>query len=146
MIIDRIESADKYTCLGGRLKTALEVLATTDFSSLPDGKYTVDGDDLFYSISTYTTKPENLTPESHVLYTDVQYILEGEEYIGLAPLTEMGEQVSRNGDLYLWNGPCDNLKLSKGCFAVLFPQDAHAPGIAVGEPSTVRKVVFKVKN
>lgn len=148
MIIDRVEFAKQYAPLSERLKAALELLAETDFSSLPDGKYEVDGDNLFYSIMTYRPKPENLTPESHVLYTDIQYVIEGEEYIGVAPLSCMKEQVRHieGSDLYLWNGPCDNIRLSEGCFAVLFPQDAHAPGIAAGEPAQVRKVVVKVRN
>ena len=32
-----------------------------------------------------------------------------------------------------------------GSFAILMPQDAHMPGIAVTQPAPVRKVVVKVK-
>ena len=32
-----------------------------------------------------------------------------------------------------------------GGYAILYPQDSHKPGVAVGAPSTVKKIVGKVR-
>ncbi len=37
-----------------------------------------------------------------------------------------------------------SLRLGSGYFAVVFPDDAHIPQLAVGEPKPVKKVVVKV--
>jgi YhcH/YjgK/YiaL family protein len=43
-------------------------------------------------------------------------------------------------------GSGDWLSLSKGQFAVFYPQDAHCPGIIVGQAAAVvKKVVVKVE-
>jgi YhcH/YjgK/YiaL family protein len=34
--------------------------------------------------------------------------------------------------------------LQKGNFALLFPQDAHMPGLAIGSPAPVKKIVLKI--
>ena len=49
------------------------------------------------------------------------------------------------GDIWFYRGPVDCVTLTPGKFAVLFPQDAHAPSMAVEAPEKVRKCVFKVK-
>ena len=129
-----------------RLAKGLQLLRTTDFSAMEDGKYEVDGKSLFFMLQSYDSKTVNDRPEAHRKYIDIQYLLKGEEYIGVAPLSEMTEEVSANpdGDIWFYHGPVTNLKIGNGKFAVLFPQDAHAPGIAVETPEPIRKVVVKV--
>jgi YhcH/YjgK/YiaL family protein len=36
------------------------------------------------------------------------------------------------------------VKLGKGAFVVLFPQDAHEPQICIDTPSPVKKIVVKI--
>ncbi|MBO7423704.1 MAG: YhcH/YjgK/YiaL family protein [Oscillospiraceae bacterium] len=146
MIYDRIENIETYTALSERLAKGLRLLRTTDFSALEAGKYEVDGTALYYMLQSYQSKELNDRPEAHKKYIDIQYILEGEEQIGVGALSEMAEEVSANpeGDIWFYRGPVTNIKMGKGNFAVFFPQDAHAPGIATGDPAPVRKVVVKI--
>ena len=146
MICDTLANLETYTGISDRLAKGLRLLRETDFSAMEAGRYEVEGKDLFYMIQSYQSKEKNDTPEAHRKYIDIQYYLSGEEIIGYAPLSEMTEEVSANpeGDIWFYHGPVTPLKMSEGKFAVLFPQDAHAPGIAVGEPAPVRKVVVKV--
>ncbi len=147
MIYDNISNIDTYKGIHPRVFKGLTILRDTDFSALADERYYVDGDDLFYTISTYETKPANDTPEAHIEYIDIQCLLSGEEYMGVAALADMAEEIlpRPEGDIRFYRGKTDKLTLSAGKFIVLFPGDAHAPGIAVGTPEKVRKVVFKVK-
>ncbi|MBT7598814.1 MAG: DUF386 family protein, partial [Gemmatimonadetes bacterium] len=38
-----------------------------------------------------------------------------------------------------------SLPMQAGQFIVLWPQDAHMPGMAIDSPAPVKKAVFKVK-
>ncbi len=146
MICDTLANIGTYTGISERLAKGLNLLRETDFSAMEAGKYEVDGKDLFYMIQSYQSKEKNNTPEAHRKYIDIQYVLSGEEIIGCAPLSAMTEEVSANpeGDIWFYHGPVMPVHLRAGQFAVLFPQDAHAPGIAPAEPAPVRKVVVKV--
>ena len=147
MIYDKLTRAMQYTAVHPRVASALKYLADTDFSKVKDGRYELEGNDLFVMISTNTTKEKNLEPEAHRKYIDIQYIISGREKIGVAPLERMTEEVSANpdGDIWLYHGPVDELLLSVGQFMILWPGDAHAPCIAVDGPAQDRKCVVKVK-
>ena len=118
-------------------------------SRLTDGKYEVDGDRLFYSLQSYENKLSNDTPESHRKYIDIQFLISGREWMEIAPLENMTEvaEARPEGDIWLHRGPVDGRVLLAGDrFAVLWPEDAHAPGIAVdGKPEPCRKCVVKVR-
>ena len=129
-----------------RLEKALKFLRETDFSKLEDGKLEIEGDKIFVNISTYMTR-SNEFPEAHKKYADVQYIIEGEEYIGVASLDDMQDEIVSDPDNDFWQyrGETSNIRLGKGQFAVFFPQDAHAPGRFIKEAKSVRKAVVKVQ-
>lgn len=146
MIYDKIDNIETYTALGERLAQGLRLLKEKDFSAMEPGRYEVDGNTLYYMVQSYQSKAANDTPEAHRKYIDIQYVVSGVERIGVGELSDMTEEVTANpeSDFWLYHGPLSDLKLSAGYFAVLFPQDAHAPGIAAGDPAPVRKVVVKV--
>ena len=146
MIYDKIENIQTYCGISDRLSAALHALRNADFSSLEDGRHAIDGDNIYMNISTYETKPANEHPEAHKKYIDIQYLISGEELIGVSCLDEMTGEISSNpdNDVALYNGSTTPLKIGNGYFMVLFPQDAHAPGIACGTPAKVRKAVVKV--
>jgi len=62
-------------------------------------------------------------------------------------LETMTEEVEAHPerDIWLYHGPTDRVRIGNGRFAVLFPEDAHAPGIAVDQPAPARKCVVKVR-
>ena len=146
MIYDKLENLETYTPVSERLAKGLRLLRDTDFSLFEDGKYEIEGEKLFFSLQSYESKEKNDCPESHKKYIDIQYLLRGEELIGVGALSDMTEEVSANpeGDIWFHHGPLSDVKIGNGYFAVFFPQDAHAPCIAVEKPAPVRKVVVKV--
>ena len=147
MIYDTLEHLEQYRGLPERVLRGLAFLAETDLSALPDGRYEIDGDRLFVNVNSYTSKPANETPESHEKYMDIQCVFEGRELMGVGPLEEMGDIVEAHPERDVWKrraGYLDYLTLEPGRFVALWPGDAHAPGIAVGAPSPVRKCVVKV--
>ena len=147
MIYDTLENMGQYAPLGSRMADALHWLAETDFSRLPDGRVELDGGDVYASISSYETRSVNNMPEAHRKFLDIQYLIMGTELVGVAPLSTMeAEKEARpDGDIWFYNGATEPLTLGGDRVLVLWPQDAHAPCIAVGEPEQVRKCVIKVR-
>ena len=78
MIFDRIQNRRLYARLGSSIGEALEYLATTDFSDMPNGKHMIDGDRLFIVVQRYRPKPlSEIIWEAHRDYIDVQYVVSG---------------------------------------------------------------------
>ena len=146
MIIDSIDHLDWYKSIHANLARGLELLKA-DYTGVPDGRYEVDGDRLFYMIQSYETKPVNDLPEAHKKYADIQCVLEGAEIMATGALETLeAAEAHPERDLYLYHAKdLDRQTLVPGRFAVLFPQDAHACAIADGEPAPVHKIVVKVK-
>jgi len=148
MIYGTLDHLDTYKGIHPGVLKGLEFLRDTDFSQFPDGRVELDGDRLFCNIMTFDTKPSNETPEHHEEYIDIQYLVSGREYITVAPLADMVqlEKADPDGDIWLYRGPACPLLLQAPRYVVVWPEDAHAPGIAVdGVPETCRKCVVKVK-
>ena len=148
MLYDSLKHIEFYKGIHPGVYRALEILRDTDFSQLEDKRYEVDGDNLFFFLQSYETKPDNDTPEAHRKYIDIQFLVSGREKMGVAPLEDMSEEVEArpDGDIWFYRGPMDYITLTAGDrFAVLWPGDAHAPSIAVDSPAPCRKCVVKVK-
>lgn len=148
MIYDSLKHLEAYRGIHPGVIRGLELLRSTDFSAMEDGRHEINGERLFFLLQSYETAPANDTPEAHRKYIDIQYLISGQERIGVGPLEEMtGEVESRpEGDIWFYNGPLSEILLAGDKFAVLWPGDAHAPCIAVdGKPAPCRKCVVKVR-
>lgn len=133
------------------LRAALEYLAATDFSKLPNGEYELDGRRIYASVNTYETESRKLKkPEAHNKYIDVQYLGAGTEKIYYAPRTaevQVVEDYAQERDLLFFEDieEKDAVVLNAGDFVVLFPWELHRPGCkAKHEPSAVQKIVVKI--
>jgi len=147
VIIDHIRNSDRYFSPASQFATGLAFLQQFDFSVLPPGRTDIDGDSLYIMRQEYETKaPEEGKWESHRVYADIQFVVEGEELIGYAPLEAMTvkEPHCPVSDCTFFSGTGDFIRLRKGQFGVFLPQDVHMPGIAVAGPAPVKKVLVKV--
>lgn len=150
MIFDTLENSARYESLNSRFAKAFEYLRTVD-GTQPLGRFDLDGDDCFAIVQTYETKPmEKALFEAHRKYIDVQFIHSGRETILWAPLAAMKEETmafNEEKDAALWKLVPDvtPLHISGGQFAILYPEDAHAPCVEWDKPEQVFKVVVKVR-
>jgi YhcH/YjgK/YiaL family protein len=74
----------------------------------------------------------------------------GKEAIGIAPTSELAveQEYDVETDVMFLEAPKQSAQavLSAGGYVILYPQDAHRPGVKAGEkPVKVRKVVGKVR-
>jgi YhcH/YjgK/YiaL family protein len=145
MIFDTLSHSTLYASITPRLKIAFDYLTSTDLAELPVGRIDLDGNHVYAMVQEYTTKPlEEGKWEAHRRYLDVQYMLRGSERIDFALLNSMklGEYIAEK-DFQAMSGSGNPLNLVEGSFVVFFPQDAHKPGLVVGAPSQVKKIVVK---
>ena len=99
-------------------------------------------------VQSYDTDPSKTVSESHRKYIDIQFMVEGEEIIGVADISEDKEltEAKEENDVWFYDCKTEPLVLSTGKYMVLYPNDLHCPGVATnGTALTCRKVVVKVK-
>jgi len=146
MVCDLLANAHLYSGLGPRIAQGLQFLADTDLASLAQGRHELDGTRLYALVSDYTPKPPAEGRwEAHRRYLDLQYLVSGVERMGVAPASRMREtSYDAERDLAWLDGAGDFLTLGAGQFMLLWPGDAHMPGIDAGVPGPVRKLVVKI--
>ena len=146
MIFDTLENIKNYEGLG-RVYTALEFLSKTDFTKMELGKYDLQGDDIFYMVQRYVTDPDKTISEAHKKYIDIQFMVDGEEIIGVAPISceKTETEAKPQNDVWFYECKTEPLTLIKNSFMVLYPNDLHCPGVAVDGAKACHKVVVKVK-
>ncbi|HBP65018.1 MAG TPA: hypothetical protein DD730_12260 [Desulfosporosinus sp.] len=69
------------------------------------------------------------------------------ERIGYAPIDGMGpiKEYNAASDKLILDGTNGNfITLKKDFFVVMFPEDAHQPRVAAGEPMPVKKIIIKI--
>jgi YhcH/YjgK/YiaL family protein len=131
-----------------RWDAAFRFLANADIETLDPGVYPVLGNEVYAMVSEYTTKSlKEARFEGHRKYADIQYLICGNELIGLGDVrnARVSEPYSEEKDVeffYPMEGKL--LQANSTVFFIFFPEDAHQPCIAAGDPGQVKKVVIKV--
>jgi YhcH/YjgK/YiaL family protein len=147
VIVDNLLNARRYRLLNPGIGPAIEFLHRPDLSSLIPGRYDLVGDEVYALVSQYASGPMSEHPwEAHRRYIDLHYIVGGTERIGYAPVGRMhAESYDEAKDMLRLSGTGDYLTLMPGHFMLLWPDDAHMPGLADGTPTDVTKVVVKIR-
>lgn len=151
MLTTCIALAERYDYLSETFKRAFHFLRTTDLEALPLGNLPIDGDNIYANVQAYTTLPEEEAPfESHRNYFDLQYVVSGEEMFGYLPAADCEPCTGYDAekDLIFYKEPKEagRILLRAGEFAIVPPEDAHAPRrrTAAG-PCAVKKIVVKIR-
>jgi YhcH/YjgK/YiaL family protein len=146
MVKDLLSLSDRYRSLGPRFVRAFEFAKTTDFAAMPDGTYPLDGDEVRALVQRYTTKlPNEGRWEAHRKHIDLQFVLTGEEHVGVAPIGRLvAEPFDAEKDIMWLTGDGDRVTLRPGEFVLLWPEDGHMPAMAIDTPMPVLKVVIKI--
>ncbi len=127
-----------------RLQDALAWVRTGAVKELAPGRHELF-DGVYVNISAYRTKTEGRY-EAHRKYLDIQILLKGREIIRLADLKKMTEETPYDAEKDILFGSAEgkDYLLREGEWMVIFPEEAHLPGQAAGEPEEVVKAVVKV--
>ena len=83
MIIDTLDNLEKYAALNPLFPKVVEFLKANDLSKMADGKYEIEGKDLFVNITTTKGKtPDEAFIETHNKMIDIQIPITAAETYG----------------------------------------------------------------
>ncbi len=151
MIFDKMENISDYFEELPLLKKVEDFVVDFKNRKLADGTYEIDGKRVFAMVQSYRTQPQTqeMMFEAHKKYIDLQYIVNGIEKIRWARLDSVDlveEKYSTGGDIAFYEGDAMfDFTLTKGTFLLLYPEDAHLPGLSAQKDVNVRKIVFKIQ-
>ncbi len=149
MILDDIKNSTNYVSLGQRFQKAFDFIKKTDMPGLGHGKHAIDGEDLFVIVMEYDTKePADCIMENHKKYADIQYMIRGEEFMGVKIYSGQTATTpyDETKDAAFYTPEFDSLvKVKEGQFTIFFPHDLHMPCIKTNKSEKVLKAVFKVR-
>ncbi len=127
---------------------AFAYLKDTDLEKLAPGKYPIDGDSVFASVTEGPDKAyEQTNWESHRKMIDIQYIVTGKEKIGVAELSKatVTKPYDPTRDVANYIAAGRFYVAEPGTMYIFFPEDVHRPSIKVDGYDVVKKVVIKVR-
>ena len=147
--VDVQELARQYHANKKYWDEAFAFLKNHDLTKLAPGKYPIDGDKVYAAVTDDPTKDYDQSKwESHKKYIDLQYVISGEEKIGVAPVGDVKVTEPYNGekDIAHYSGPGKLYIAKPGTFFIFFPGTAHRPNITTGGNKTDQKIVIKIRS
>ena len=150
MIIDTLTAAAENELYPPVIRQALQAVLQQQPHALPPGKYTVESDNVFFTVVEGHTRPlSEQRPEYHRQYLDIHIVLKGEEIIGAGnkglPVVEDGH-FNTTQDI----GFCQAIDsetlihLYPEELAILFPGELHRPMACLEQGAALRKIVVKI--
>ncbi len=148
MIVDVLKQAHLYESIHPTFLVAVEEAQRLVAEKAPVGRYELP-DDAYLMVQHYDTTPtEEPTYEAHREYIDVQILVAGKEVCYACEREKGTVTTPYSPDYELLTGNGDKphtVSFLPDTFAVFFPEDAHAPGIAAdGVAAPVDKIVIKL--
>jgi biofilm protein TabA len=145
--IDKMEFSRQYHANKLFWDKAFAYLKHTDLTTIAPGKYPIDGENVFATVSDYSPS-DNSKWEAHKKYIDIQYIISGKETMGKVPLSEttVVQEYNETKDVGFFETKVGNYYVvGPGSFLIFFPTEAHRPGLKTEGFDKVKKIVIKVK-
>ena len=146
--IDSIQCAAEYAAHPERWNSAVAFIKGHNLDSIPKGSYPIIGDTVYASVTEDSSKDFEKTKwESHRKYVDLQYVIRGEEKIGVCPVTKATVTIPYNAarDVANYNAEGTYYSAVPGTFFLFFPTDAHRPNVTPGGNKIVKKLVIKIR-
>jgi biofilm protein TabA len=146
--IDEVEFARQYQLNKAFWDKAFNFLKEQDLQGLALGTYHIDGDNVYAIVTQNPTKDFDSTQwESHRNYIDLQYVISGEEKIGVSPLAKLTvtKPYDPSRDIGNYSGTGKIYMARPGTFFIFFPSDGHRPSISVGDRKADKKIVIKIR-
>lgn len=142
------EFAKQFNANTERWHKAFAYLRNTNFQDLPEGKYEIDGTDVYALVTTGPPKSADSTLwEAHKNYDDIHYVISGKEKIGIAPLTSARPAGAYNAvrDLTYYTAKGNYHLADPGNFIIITAKEAHQPGIRADSDGIIKKLCIKVR-
>jgi YhcH/YjgK/YiaL family protein len=147
--INKVEFMAQYNKNKAFWDKAFAFLKETSLDTIRPGKYPIDGENVYASVTENPTKDMATTKwEFHKKYIDVQMIIKGKEKMGIVPFskTKVVDAYNDKKDVGFasYDGG-DYYTVEPGTFLIFLPSDAHRPSIKLDGCDTDKKIVIKIK-
>ncbi|WP_300700279.1 YhcH/YjgK/YiaL family protein [Bacteroides sp.] len=147
MIVSNLQNSGRIEDLHPLFKILFDYVKNHDLLHAELGRIVLDSDNLFINnVNPECVPAEKQVLEVHHTYIDVHILLEGKEAIGwkaIEDLTMETKPYEEEDDCALYaDKPTAYVDLLPGQFAIVYPEDPHAPVIGSGR---IRKLIAKVK-
>ncbi len=146
---DKRQFAEQVLGNPGAWQATLAFLQANDPRTLADSTYAITADgSVSASISRYMTK-DSANFEAHRKYIDLQYVIEGQEYIQITSIDSVNNCIQPYNAVKDIEFHSSATSLTE-CLAdpsqlvILFPNQAHKPCMKVCKNTPVRKIVVKI--
>ena len=146
--INRQEFARQYQLNQTYWDKAFAFLKEHDLQTITKGKYPIDGDNVYASVTEDPSKDFDKTNwESHRKYIDLQCIITGNEKMGVWPVMKatVTKEYDDKKDVANYSAEGKFYTGTPGTFFIFFPSDAHRPNITPGGNQIVKKIVIKIR-
>lgn len=151
MIIGNVKNRARYASLGEEVMQALDYFASvlenkTD-EPLEKADITLPGEKVRVKVRPMSTKPvSECAWEAHKKELDIHFTAYGVEKIGVADVSDL--TVIRTDEakdmIYLDGQEGDYVTVRPGTFLIVYPEDAHMPCAAAGDPAPIGKMIAKI--
>jgi len=147
MILANLKDINRYEQIIPHYKELIAFLNANDLNAADKGKITILDEELFINVVEINAKnKDEQILEAHRDYLDIHIPFSQEEIIGWKATENCHqyiEQYSKENDCVLFSDrPTTYVKILPGEFAIVFPEDAHAPAIGEG---ILRKAIVKIR-
>lgn len=147
MIIADLKNSSRYQDLHPDFQEVFEYIKGSNWQEMAFGKIQPQGKRWFVIYSNPECLAQNeQVLEYHKKYLDIHVLLEGQEIIGwksLSDCSEIKKEFDFENDYGLYNDqPTMFAQLIPNQFAIVYPEDAHAPIIGKGK---IKKIVAKIE-
>lgn len=148
MLFGTLAHSSRIEALHPAFAQVFAYIKANDLLHAPLGRIELDGDRVFINNSLVEQPRQQAEQvlEAHRQYLDIHVLLDGKERIGWKAIEACGEPSSpynETDDYLLVDEPADAyVDLRPGDFAIVYPEDAHAPIIS---DVPIRKLVVKIK-
>lgn len=146
MIVGSLKNTERIEQAHPLLKKAFDYIKANDLLAADLGTIHLEDDLFINNVELQGKEAEDSALEAHKVWSDIHVVLEGEESIGwkaLEDAQDISVPYNEDKDVMFFSDAADSYaNLKPGQFAVVFPEDVHAPNISTG---VIRKLVVKLK-
>ncbi len=146
--INKAEFAKQYQINKIYWDEAFAFLKNNNLDTMTTGRYAIDGDKVYATITENPTKNIDSTKwESHRNYIDLHMVINGEEKIGVADITKLNiiMPYDTSKDLVNYSGEGKFYVADPRTFFLFFPGNAHRPNITTNGNKPDKKIVIKIR-
>lgn len=147
MIVDRLENYKSYRGVHEHFSKVFAIFEKIATGTITDKTVLEEGNVWVNAPAVVVETDEEKLYEAHRDFIDIHYIVSGSEQFGIINIENLSvvKEYNQADDYSLLSGDVECVRLKKGDFCVVFPQDAHIPAYQkVGNEELVR-VVAKIR-